>query len=217
MNTDVDKHIANAKLWPQELDALRNIMLECGLEEVYKWKQPCYQYKSKNLIILGEFKEACIISFLNGALLKDTNKLLHKPGEHTQSGRFMKFTKTTEIKKQTATIKAYVYEAMQVQDLGIKLDTTESKQIALPAELLDVFKKDKELKKSFEALTPGRQRAYLMHFTGAKQSATVTDRINKYTKRIKMGKGIMDCVCGLSKKMPNCDGSHKLLNTKLDF
>ena len=142
------------------------------------------------------------------ALLKDAKGLLKKPGENTQGGRVFPFTNTKDIVKQKAIIKAYIFEAIEIEKAGIKVVPTLT-PIELPEELAKQFKKNAAFKKAFYQLTPGRQRAYLIHFTGAKQSATRTSRIEKFIPQILCGKGFNDCTCGLSKKMPICDGSHK--------
>ncbi|MFY8021404.1 MAG: YdeI/OmpD-associated family protein, partial [Bacteroidia bacterium] len=164
-----------------------------------------------NVLILGGFKEYCVLSFLKGVLLKDEHKKLVKPGENSQSVRFFKFKSAQEIIQEKDLIKAYLFEAIELEKSGAKVDKTESKEFELPEELLIKFKENPALKKAFEALTIGRQRAYIIHFTGSKQSKTIQARIEKYIPRILSGKGFNDCVCGLSKRMPNCDGSHKTL------
>lgn len=209
MNPKVDAYIANAKLWPQELAALRVIVLECGLTEEYKWRQPCYTYNGANIVILGPFKAFCTLAFFKGALLNDAEKLLKKQGENTQSGRILAFTSVKQIVELKPTIKAYIYEALEIEKAGLKVDTTAAKNIDYCEELADKMESDNAFKTAFEALTAGKKRAYNMHFAAAKQAKTRIDRIEKYTPRIMAGKGIHDCVCGHSKRMPNCDGSHK--------
>jgi uncharacterized protein YdeI (YjbR/CyaY-like superfamily) len=216
MNPEVDNFIAKAKHWPAELEALRAIVLECGLEENLKWKQPCYAYKGTNVMIMGEFKRACIINFFKGALLQDAEGLLHKPGENTQATRMFEFTSVQEILSLKATIKAYIFEAIAIEENGLKVEMKDNTKLEMVDELVEIFKENKALKTAFEELTPGRQRAYHIHFSGTNNPKTRIDRIEKYTNRILNGKGFNDCVCGLSKKMPGCDGSHKFLDNK-DF
>ena len=209
MNPKVDAYIANAKLWPNELAALRALVLECGLTEEYKWRQPCYTYNDANIVILGTFKAYCTLAFFKGALLNDAQKLLKKQGENTQAGRIMAFTSVKEICDLKATIKAYLFEAIEVEKAGLKVDTSGSKIVEFCEELVEIMENNTPFKSAFEALTPGRKRAYNMHFSAAKQTRTRFDRIEKYTPRIMAGKGMHDCVCGHSKRKPNCDGSHK--------
>ena len=190
MNPKVDEYLSKAQKWKKELIALRKIMLDCMLVEELKWGNPCYMYGKTNLILLGEFKESCVLSFIKGALLSDAEAIL-------------------SIIKLEAVLKAYIFETIEIEKVGLKVDTSANKELVFPEELQNKFKKDKTFKKAFEALTPGRQRAYNMFFTEAKQSATRDARIEKYIPRILSGKGMNDCVCGLSKRMPNCDGSHK--------
>jgi uncharacterized protein YdeI (YjbR/CyaY-like superfamily) len=148
---------------------------------------------------------------LKGALLSDTENLLVKPGENSQSGRFLRFKSLEEIIAAEPIIKAYVFEAIEVEKAGLKVAPRDPEAEPLIAELTQRFKENPTLKTAFEALTPGRQRAYNMFFNAAKQSATRLSRIDSYTERILNKKGINDCVCGLSKRMPGCDGSHKQL------
>jgi uncharacterized protein YdeI (YjbR/CyaY-like superfamily) len=212
MNPEVDNFIAKVKHWPAELEALRAIILECGLEENLKWKQPCYAHKGTNVMIMGEFKRACIINFFKGALLQDAEGLLHKPGENTQATRMFEFTSVNEILALKATIKAYIFEAISLEENGLKVEMKDNTKLEFVEELYAKFDQDSNFKAAFQALTPGKQRAYHIHFSGTKQSKTRIDRIEKYTERILNGKGFYDCVCGLSKRMPTCDGSHKYLN-----
>ena len=213
MNPKVDAYFSKLKQWQEELEQLRAIILDCGLTEELKWGSPCYTFQDKNIIILGGFKSNCVISFLKGVLLSDTDKLLVAPGENSQSARLIRFTSVKEIVKLKKTIKAYIYEAIEVEKAGLKVDTEKSKTFELPDELIGKFKTQPKLKTAFHALTPGRQRAYVMFFSDSKNSSTREARIDKYTKRILDGKGMNDCVCGLSKKMPGCDGSHKFLKS----
>jgi len=210
MNEKVGDYISKVKKWQGEIKALRAILLEFPLNEELKWGQPCYGYEQRNIIIIGSFKEYIGLSFFKGALLKDTKGLLVKPGENTQSGRLIKVKTVQEITKLKASIKSYIKEAIEVEKLGLKIEPAKS-ELVLPDELLSQFKKSASFKKAFNALTPGRQRAYNMFFTAAKQAATRETRIEKYKGQIMSGKGINDCTCGLSQKMPYCDGSHKQL------
>lgn len=210
MNIKVGSYISKLKTWKAEMEALRAILHEFPLNEELKWGKPCYAFENSNIIIIQGFKEYCGLLFFKGALLKDVKGLLVKPGENTQGGRLIKFKTIQEITKLKASIKSYIKEAIEVEKLGLKIEPME-KELVLPDELLAIFKKNAPFKKAFNALTPGRQRAYNMFFTAAKQSATRETRIEKYKKQILDGKGINDCTCGLSQKMPYCDGSHRQL------
>ncbi|MFY7908813.1 MAG: DUF1801 domain-containing protein [Emticicia sp.] len=213
MNPKVDEFLEKSTKWQEELKKLRAIVLECGLTEELKWGQPCYTFNNANVILLGGFKDYCFMSFLKGALLYDSESILKKPGEHTQSGRIVSFTDTQSILGLTQTLKAYIYEAIEVEKAGLKVEAVTPAELVLPDELLQKFESDHVFKAAFEALTPGRQRAYIIYFSGAKQSKSRESRIESYTQRILNGKGFNDCVCGLSKRPPNCDGSHKFIQS----
>jgi len=210
MNEKVSAYIGKVKNWQVEMKALRAILIEFPLTEELKWGKPCYAFENSNIIIIQGFKEYCGLLFFKGALLKDAKGLLVKPGENTQGGRLLKFTSVQEINKLTTTIKSYIKEAIEIEKQGLKIEPANS-ELVLTDELLAQFKKSASFKKAFNALTPGRQRAYNMFFTAAKQAATRETRIEKYKGQIMSGKGINDCTCGLSQKMPYCDGSHKQL------
>ena len=209
MDTGVDQYISKAKSWKAEMTLLRTILLSCKLDESIKWGQPCYAINNKNIVMIAPFKAHCDIAFFNGATLKDEKGLLVKAGVNTQSARQMRFTSAAEIKKIQPFIKSYVKEAIENEKQGVKPTPAEKAEPILVEELEAIFKKNAPFKKAFAALTPGRQRAYLIHFSGAKQAATRVARIEKYVDAILAGRGINDCTCGLSKKMPYCDGSHK--------
>lgn len=211
MNPKVDHYISELSKFKKEIEQLRAIVLDCGLVEELKWGVPCYMYKKNNIIMLGTFKEFCIISFLKGVLLNDAEGILTQQGENVQSGRIIKFTDVKEIVKLKAIIKAYIFEAIEIENAGLKVELKKTEEYEMPEELIATLTKDSKLKKAFEALTPGRKRGYLLHFAGSKQSQTRQSRIDACTSRILKGKGIHDCICGLSKKMPGCDGSHKQL------
>ena len=211
MNSKADQYFTNAKQWNAEMSFLRGILLDCTLEETIKWGQPCYVLNDTNIIMIQAFKSHCGLGFFKGALLKDEKKLLTKAGEHTQAGRQMRFTQLKEIAQIKSVIKSYVKEAIAIEKSGVKFEPAKNVATIDVAELKAIFKKDPALKKAFEALTPGRQRAYLIFFSAAKQSETRINRIEANTAKIRCGKGMNDCTCGLSKRMPNCDGSHKFL------
>jgi uncharacterized protein YdeI (YjbR/CyaY-like superfamily) len=212
MNPKVDDYLNNTTKFQKELELLRSIVLDCGLIEELKWGTPCYMFQKNNMILLGAFKDSCIISFLKGALLSDTENLLMKAGENTQAARIIKFTNEKDILKIKSILKTYIYEAIEIEKAGLKVEPKKHSEYNVPEELKNQFKQKPDFKKAFEALTPVRQRGYLLYFSDSKQSKTREARIEKYTQRIMSGKGINDCVCGLSKKMPVCDGSHKYIS-----
>jgi uncharacterized protein YdeI (YjbR/CyaY-like superfamily) len=212
MKTDVDQFFDSLKSGKESLQLLRKILQETVLVEAFKRKQPCYTHKGKNVIILAGLKDHVVISFFKGALLDDKNALLQKAGENSQSARIIRFYNLDEVKNRMPQIKQLIKESIKVEDIGKQTEKDESFFIEKPSELIDLFKKDKKFDKAFHQLTPGRQRAYLMFFTAAKQTETRNSRIEKYKDRILKGFGFNDCVCGLSKRMPNCDGSHKYIS-----
>jgi uncharacterized protein YdeI (YjbR/CyaY-like superfamily) len=211
MNVKVDEFLANAQNWQEEMTLLRNIVLDCGLTEELKWKQPCYTYKDTNILIISSFKSNCVLSFIKGVLLQDAASLLVSPGENSQSVRFMKFTSAEQIKNLQEPIKNYIFEALEIEKAGLKAPSVDNNNLVYPIELQQILNNDSAFKKAFETLTPGRKRAYNMFFTATKQAETRMGRIEKYYQQILSGKGINDCTCGHSKKMPTCDGSHKYL------
>ncbi len=214
MNAKVDAYINGLKNWKEEVQYIRAILLTTDLEEDFKWSRPCYTHNSKNIVGIATLKEHCALNIFNGAALSDPNGLLILPGEHTQSGRWMKFTSVVDIKKKSPVIKAFMKEAITLEISGTLKEKIKAPTLALPAELQTIFKKDIKLQKAFNALTPGRQRAYLIYFSGSKNAQTIMNRIEKYAPKILCGKGFNDCTCGLSKRMPNCDGSHKFATIK---
>jgi uncharacterized protein YdeI (YjbR/CyaY-like superfamily) len=210
-NPLVDAYLTKAKIWKNEMEELRTILLNCDLTEELKWGKPCYSFENKNLFIIQAFKTNCALGFFKGELINDEKGLLVKPGENTQSGRMIRFTDLKEITKIKGTLKTYIKEAIAQEKKGTKTIIKEKADLVLTEELQTVLNKNAKFKKAFEALTPGRQRAYHIFFSAAKQSQTREARIEKYKQQILDGKGINDCTCGLSKKMPYCDGSHKFL------
>jgi uncharacterized protein YdeI (YjbR/CyaY-like superfamily) len=206
---NVDEFIQSADKWRAEMAYLRHILLDCMMIETYKWKTPVYRMGSKNLIAISSLKEHCALNFFNGALLQDEEGLLIKPGEHTQLGRWMKFSSVEQILAKEDLIKAYILEAIEVEKLGLKLE--KPAEIPFPVELVTIFAAKPALKTAFSTLTPGRQRAYLRFFSDGKQSETRTSRIEKNEKYILKGIGITDCICGLTTRKPSCDGSHKAI------
>ncbi|MFC5284546.1 DUF1801 domain-containing protein [Pedobacter alpinus] len=213
MNTNpkVDEFFDKLSQWKPELEKLRAIVLDCQLIEELKWGQPCYTSNNTNVIILANFKAHCAISFLKGVLLNDADQILISPGENSQSVRFVKFTSIKEILKLEPVLKAYLYEAIEIEKLGLKIEKKKPAELVLVKEFQEYLNANAKLKIAFEALTPGRQRAYNMFFESAKQVKTRHTRINKYITQILNGQGINGCTCGMSKKLPYCDGSHKFV------
>lgn len=209
MNPAVDTYLDKAKKWQEELAYLRSIVLQYDLVEEIKWGVPCYTFEGGNVVLINGFKDCCFLSFIKGALLRNDQGLLQMAGENTQSARVMRFTSLQEIMDQEPVVKALIQEAIGVERAGLKVEFKKNDQLEFAEELEAVFMDNPAFKTAFAALTPGRQRAYNMHFTSAKQSATRTSRIEKVIPRIMDGFGLNDCVCGLSKRMPQCDGSHK--------
>lgn len=209
MNPKVDFYLSKLKKWREESEQLRDILLSCGLTEELKWGKPCYVSEGTNIVIIQAFKEYFALGFFNGAVLKDPNGILVKAGENTQAGRQMRFTGVQEILKMKPVLKAYILEAVEAEKAGLKDNTKKTTEFLIIEELKNKFNENHVLRNAFESLTPGRQRAYNIYFSAPKQSQTREARIEKYTQRILSGKGINDCVCGHSKRLPNCDGSHK--------
>lgn len=209
MNPSVDEHLRNSKKWSKELSLLQEILLECGLTEEFKWRQPCYLFGVTNVCILGSYKEFCSLAFFKGVLLNDAEQLMVSPGVNSQSVKMFKFQSSEEIRELRHLIKSTVFEAIEIEKAGLKVEKDQNNKPQIPEELTAQMEKDPVLKSAFESLTPGRQRAYLIFFEEAKQSKTKVARIEKYIPRILKGKGMNDCICGHSKRMPNCDGSHK--------
>ncbi len=181
-----------ALIWNEGLHEMRRISLECGLTEEYKWQHPCYTFNKKNILILGAFKEYFAFNFFKGALIKDDKKLLVSPGENSQSGKQLRFTKVNDVLKNEKLIKCYILEAIEVEQSGKQVVKKTMDQYPIPEELKEKFKEDPAFESAFYALTPGRQRGYLLFFAQAKQSATRTTRIEKFVDAIFKGKGYQD-------------------------
>jgi uncharacterized protein YdeI (YjbR/CyaY-like superfamily) len=189
-NPSVDAFVARAKTWQAEIQKLRTILTGCGLEEDIKWGKPCFMSEGRNLAIIQPFKEHCALMFFKGALLQDTHGLLRSQGENTQSALRLEFTSEAQIKKSV--VASYVKQAILVEEAGLKVDFKAKRELELPQELTQILKRDRALAAAFHALTPGRQRGYVMHFTDAKQSATRTARVEKCIPKILSGKGMND-------------------------
>ena len=212
MKEEINQFVNQQEVWGKEAQKLREIALDCGLNEELKWKTPCFDFNESNVAIIGCFKDYCSLSFLKGVLLQDSENVLVSPGQNSQSVKYWKFYSLEEIIASESVIKRYLFEAIEIEKLGLKVDLKKSSEVTFVDELKEKMRNDKKFKTAFLGLTPGRQRGYNLFFEGAKQSKTRISRIEKYESRILNGQGINDCVCGLSKKMPGCDGSHKFIN-----
>ncbi len=190
MNPKVDAYLSKAKTWREETEKLRTICLDCGLTEELKWGKPCYTFQESNVVIIQGFNEFCALLFCKGALLKDAKGVLKKPGENTQAARRMEFTSVSEITKLAPILKAYIREAMEVEEAGLEVTYKKPEEYAAPEEFQKKLDSMPALKKAFAALTPGRQRLYLMHFSSAKQAKTREARIEKCIQPILDGKGL---------------------------
>ena len=191
-NPKVDFYFDNDKKWEQELEQLRTIALGCGLTEALKWGVPCYTFQKSNIVLIHVFKEYCAFLLFKGALLNDAKGILIQQTRNVQAARQIRFTNVREIVKMKPTLKAYIYEAIEVEKAGLKVAFKEAKEFAIPEEFQKKLEKSAALKKAFEGLTPGRQRAYLLYFSSAKQSKTRVDRVEKYIPHILNGKGLDD-------------------------
>ncbi|HWQ47121.1 MAG TPA: DUF1801 domain-containing protein [Longilinea sp.] len=192
LNPKVDVYISRSKKWSQELAKLREIILDCQLTEEVKWGVPCYTYQNSNIVLIHEFKEYCAILFFKGALLKDTYGLLIQQTENVQAGRQIRFTKVDEVVKGESVLKAYINEAIEVEKSGAKVILKKATEYGVAEEFQSKLDEDPALKAAFDALTPGRQRAYLLFFSAPKQSATRASRVEKCTPQILNGKGLND-------------------------
>ena len=177
--------------WTEELKALRAIVLSCGLTEELKWGVPVYTYQGANVLIVSAFNDYCSLSFFKGVLLQDAKSILDKPGENSQSARLIKFTSVDQITEIEDLLKAYIFEAIDIEKAGLKVEFKKNPE-PIPVELQNKMDEIPALKKAFEALTPGRQRGYILHFSQAKQSKTRESRIEKCMDKILAGKGMMD-------------------------
>lgn len=192
LNPKVDKYLMRESKWKNEIETLRMIILECGLTEELKWGKPCYTFQNSNVVILQEFKEYCAMMFFKGALLKDPQGILVKPGENSHAARQIRFTHVKQLQDLELTIKKYIQEAVEVEKAGLQVEVKKVSEYTMPKELLDKFEEIPKLKEAFESLTPGRQKAYILYFSKAKQSKTRQSRIEKYIPHILNGKGLND-------------------------
>jgi len=192
MNPKVDWFFAKDTKWQKEYEKLRTIILDCGLIEELKWGCPCYTFQNTNIVLIHGFKEYCALLFFKGALLDDPNGILIQQTKNVQSARQIRFTNVREIVKMEKILKAYVYEAIEVERAGLKVKLKKTSEFKIPEEFQKRLDKNTNLKKAFVALTPGRQRAYIFYFSQAKQSKTREARVEKYTLQILNGKGLDD-------------------------
>lgn len=192
MNPKIDIFLSKASKWQKEMKTLRMIILDCQLSEELKWGKPCYTFQETNIVVIQGFKEYCALLFLKGVLLNDPNGILIKTGENTRVGRQIRFNNVREIVEMAPILKTYIYEAIEVEKSGLKVSANEQPALTLPEELQNKLDKTPMLKKAFNALTPGRQRAYVFYFSAPKQSKTRESRIEKYEQQILNGKGLND-------------------------
>lgn len=192
MNPKVDAFINKAKQWREEFEQLRAIVLDCQLTEELKWGVPCYTYQDANIVLIHGFKEYCAILFFKGVLLKDDKGILITQTENVQAARQIRFTSAAEIAKMKALLKAYIKQAIAVEKAGIKVPMKATSEFAMPAEFQRQLDAHSVLRTAFAALTPGRQRAYLLHFAAAKQAKTREARVEKYIPQILDGLGLDD-------------------------
>lgn len=177
--------------WQKEMKELRLIILDCGLTEEVKWGVPCYTYQGGNIFTMSALKDYCAIGFFKGVLINDIHGILEKPGENTQAARLIKFTSVDQIVEIEHQLRAYIQEAIEIEKAGLKVPMKKNPE-PVPEELQDKLDNDPIFKEAFEALTPGRQRGYVLHFSGAKQAKTRLSRIEKCTPKIFEGKGLHD-------------------------
>ncbi|KXZ20107.1 YdeI family protein [Bacillus nakamurai] len=191
-NPKVDEYISKATKWKEEYEKLRNIVLDCELTEEFKWMHPCYTFEKKNIVLIHGFKEYCALLFPKGALLQDPHGILIQQTENVQAARQIRFTNVQEIAEMETILKAYIDEAVKVEKAGLKVNFKKETEFTIPEELQNKFDEIPALKTAFEALTPGRQRAYILYFSKAKQSKTRESRVEKYVQHILNGKGLND-------------------------
>ncbi len=192
INPKVDFFFRNSEKWQKELEKLRTIILDCDLTEELKWGVPCYTFQNSNIALIHEFKEYCAILFVKGALLKDPKAILIQQTENVQAARQVRFTNVREIVELEAVLKAYINEAIEVEKSGLKVEYKKAAEFNIPEEFINKLEGVPGLQDAFEALTPGRQRAYLLYFSAPKQSKTRQARVEKYMQQILNGKGLND-------------------------
>jgi len=191
MNPKVDGFLRKAKQWREELQKLRTIVLDCRLTEEVKWRHPCYTFQKSNIVLIHGFKEYCALLFFKGALLKDAKGILIQQTKNVQAGRQIRFTNVQQIVKMEPILKAYIREAVEVEKAGLKVNFKRNPE-PIPEEFQNKLDEIPVLKTAFAALTPGRQRAYILYFSAAKQSKTRESRVEKWMQKILDGKGLDD-------------------------
>jgi uncharacterized protein YdeI (YjbR/CyaY-like superfamily) len=191
-NPKVDFFFGKAQKWQEEFEKLRMIVLDCGLTEELKWGNPCYTFQKSNIVLIHGFKEYCALLFFKGALLKDAKGVLIQQTQSVQAARQIRFTKVREIVKMQPILKAYIYEAIEAEKAGLKVNFKKTTEFIIPEEFQKKLDKIPALKTAFEALTPGRQRAYILYFSAPKQSKTRESRVEKYMDQILDGLGLND-------------------------
>lgn len=192
MNPKVDEYLSNVKQWRDEFQTLRAIILDCELIEEFKWGVPCYTFEGKNIVLIHGFKEYCAILFVKGSLLKDTRGILVQQTQNVQAGRQIRFTGVAQIVSMEAVLKDYIREAVEIEKAGLEVDFKKNTEFAIPDEFQFKLDEDPALKAAFEALTPGRQRGYLLYFSAPKQAKTREARVGKFLQQILDGKGLDD-------------------------
>jgi uncharacterized protein YdeI (YjbR/CyaY-like superfamily) len=192
MNPKVDFYFNKAGKWKEETAKLRTIILDCGLDEELKWGCPCYSFNKSNIVLIHVFKDYCAILFFKGALLNDANGILVQQTENVQATRQIRFANIMEIVEQEATLKAYIFEAIEVEKAGLTVEFKKTTAFKIAEEFQNKLDAIPALKTAFEALTPGRQRGYLLYFSAPKQSKTKEQRVEKYIPQILNGKGLDD-------------------------
>jgi uncharacterized protein YdeI (YjbR/CyaY-like superfamily) len=192
MNPKVDFYFSKSKKWQEEMGKMRKIALDCQLDEELKWGVPCYTFQKNNIVLIHEFKEYCAFLFFKGALLKDTKDILVQQTENVQSARQIRFTNTREIVEMEPILKAYINEAIEVEKAGLKVEFKKTTEYIIPEELQKKLDEIPALKTAFNALTPGRQRAYIFYFSAPKQPKTRESRVEKCMPQILKGKGLND-------------------------
>ena len=192
MNPKVDFYFNKAKKWHEELELLRTIVLDCGLNEELKWGCQCYVIEKSNIVLIHVFKEYCALLFMKGALMNDPNGILVQQTENVQSGRQIRFTSVHEIEKMKSILKSYINNAIEIDKSGLKVEMKKTTEYAVPEEFQEQLDENPGLKTAFEALTPGRQRGYLFYFSQPKLSKTRAARVEKYVPQILAGKGVDD-------------------------
>ena len=191
-NPKVDAFLSKAKKWQEEFEKLRMIILDCQLTEELKWGVPCYTFEKKNIVLIHGFKEYCALLFFKGALLNDAKSILIQQTENVQAARQIRFTNVQEIVEMETILKAYIYEAIELEKAGLKVDFKKTTEFIIPEEFQKKLDEIPALKTAFDRLTPGRQRAYIFYFSAPKQSKTRESRVEKYMQQILNGKGLND-------------------------